>query len=477
MSAQERDPRWVVDWGVEAPRHMSVTLASKLDHCPRDAALYLRFRGQQSASQLLRGSFGHVVFERIMGTLIANGETSLFAPQPGEDVVKAAAEVSQMTKEWVDEIALELGWPLSEAEIDRVRQMAYHFAVGNAVDPSTVVALERSFVLELPGGGRLLGKVDLASLRTDGILQVDDYKTSIYVPPTDVVSEMLQVPLYAALLLWGRPYERVPCVVCDGRRVVPDGDRPYLEVGGGAAGKGSAVFVGPEKTCATCEGRGYVEKIGEPLGLDQFVTHVWCRQVYPQRMAGAEMEARTVQAPARAGEGASDLWTLPDLRDKIDAAARLYARLQVGVTERYWPAKSGEKHCQFCTARALCPIPAALRRHAGEILTVEQAAEAFEWAQQQKKLVRATENEVKAFMKTEDAPPRLQVGEDEYGFVTSSGTQLRQKGRRTDWDGLTEAIDAAANEGAPFAVEDWLEPTSSTSFKRLPKADEGAEAA
>lgn len=455
----ELDPRWRVKWDVEMPRHMSVTLATKVDNCPRDGGMYLKYRGQASASQLLRGSFGHLVFERIMGTLIQQGEQSLVAAHPGEDPMKAAAEVSQMTKEWVDEIALEVGWPLSEYEIDQCRQMAYHFAIGNPVDPSTVVALEQAFLLDLGEGRTLLGKVDLASLRPDGILWVRDFKTSLYVPPGDAVSEMIQVPLYAALLLFGRPYERADCEACDG-------DGAFVALTGSGRGQDTM-------PCSRCEGLGYVEVIGESLGLQDYVSHVWCEQVYPRFLNDAgEMSSRTVQAP-----NGGDLWTVPDLRDKGAAASRLWSRVQLGVAESYWPAKSGDKHCNLCTARAQCPIPAALRRFAGEVSTVQQASEALEWALQQAKLTSATRDEVKAFMKGPDAPEdgRLPVGADEYGFVVSNGTKVKQKGRSTDWDGLREAIDGAANEGAPFAVEDWLTPTVKTDFKRLPKREDAGD--
>jgi hypothetical protein len=133
--AREIDERWVVDEDTPLPSQMSVTLGVKADACPRDAHLYLKHRGQSSAGPLLRGSLAHLAFERIITELMVRGEESLFAPQPGEDPLAAAAEVSQTTKEWVDALAEETGWPLSEAEIDEARVMAYHMAIGNAVDP------------------------------------------------------------------------------------------------------------------------------------------------------------------------------------------------------------------------------------------------------------------------------------------------------------------------------------------------------
>jgi hypothetical protein len=431
---------------------MSVTLGVKADACPRDAHLYLKHRGQASAGPLLRGSLAHLAFERIITELMVRGEESLFAPQPGEDPLAAAAEVSQTTKEWVDALAEETGWPLSEAEIDEARVMAYHMAIGNPVDPvgskgGGVVAVEQAFILELEDGGRLLGKVDLAAMRPDGTLWVRDYKTSFYVPPSEDVSKMIQVPWYAALLLWGRPYERVECSTCEGE----DGRREEAQPTGVHA---------QEAPCPDCEARGYTEVIGEPLGLDRYVQWVLCEQVYP-RFLGADgmMATRTVRAP-----DGREAWGLADLRDKVTAASRVWRRVVHGVETREWPAKSGD-HCSLCTASPACPIPSVLRRHAGTIHTVEQAREAKEWAVRQGDLTRATNAEVTAFVKAQGLET-LEVGSDLYGLVVSSGTALKKAGRNTDWEGLRHAIVSATEFGEPFAVEDWLRPTTKTEFRR-----------
>jgi hypothetical protein len=275
-----------------------------------------------------------------MTELMVRGEESLFAPQPGEDPLAAAAEVSQTTKEWVDALAEETGWPLSEAEIDEARVMAYHMAIGNAVDPSTVVAVEQAFILELEDGGRLLGKVDLAAMRPDGVLWVRDYKTSFYVPPSEDVSKMIQVPWYAALLLWGRPYERVECATATARGTV---DREAAQRDGVPAHR---------RRARICDGRGYTEVIGEPLGLDRYVQWVLCEQVYP-RFLNAEgmMATRTVRAP-----DGREMWGPADLRDKATAASRVWRRVVHGVETREWPAKSGD-HCSTVHGVARVPDP------------------------------------------------------------------------------------------------------------------------
>jgi RecB family exonuclease len=410
-----------VDFDVKMPSRMSVTLGRKLDVCPRDAALYLHFRGQASAAPLLRGSVSHTVFERIMGTLIAQGEESLFAPQPGEDPVLAAQEVAQTTKEWVDEIVAELGVPLSEKEIDEVRVMAYHMAVGNRVRPQDVVALEKTMVLELDGGGLLIGKVDVAALEASGILDVNDYKTSFYAPTSEELEGQLQVPWYAVLLLWGRPLNE-------------DGT------------------------------------LGEPLGLEQYVSWVRCSQIYPRFLNKNTGLMSERQIPSPSGQ---ELWGLADLRDKGVAAQRAWDRLRHGVETREWPAKSGS-HCSECTARSLCPIPGALRRFGGEVDTIEQAREAMEWAVRQEAYVRATKEEVKNFAKV-NGLAELEVGTDRYGFVVSHPRSVRKKGRSADWEGLQVAVERAAELGEEFDVFDWLQAKPKTEFKKLkPAKDEAA---
>jgi hypothetical protein len=433
------DPRETpVTWRVERPRRMSVTLGRKADACPRDAGLYLRFRGGASTGPLLRGSLVHLFHERMMEQLMQQGEASLVAAQEGEDPVRAAAEVSQTTKEWIDALVDETGWPLSEAEIDEARVMAYHIAIGNSVDPSTVVALESMMVLEIAPGVEMIGKVDVASIATDGVLQVDDLKSSFYIPPEDDVQKLVQSPWYAAMLLWGRPYERRECAGCNGTAKVN------------------------ERPCWACDGLGYIETIGEPLGLDRYVQWVRCRQVYPRFL--------NPTTGLMSSRGDDKIWGLADLRDKVTAAARAWARVERGVNERVWPAKSGD-HCSECTAPVECPLPSQLRRFAGTIHTVEEAREAKEWAVRQGDLTRATNAEVTAFVKAQGLET-LEVGSDLYGLVVSSGTALKKAGRNTDWEGLRHAIVSATEFGEPFAVEDWLRATTKTEFKKIKREEQ-----
>jgi RecB family exonuclease len=431
------DPRRVepVTWDVAAPKRVSVTLVKKADACPRDAAFYLRYGGGAQTGPLLRGSLFHLFAEKAMSMLMVHGERTLFAAQEGEDPVLAAQEVSQTTKEWVDELVEETGWPVCEADVDDVREMAYHFAVGNDVDPETVIACERKFVLETPDG-TLSGKVDLAALPPDNVLDVVDYKSSFAVPPQDDFDRMVQVPLYAVLILWGNPVEKRPCGECEGRGHVI---QPH-------AGGDALV------ACEPCNGRGSIEEVLPPLGLDD-VQWVRARQVYPRFLRDGVMSYRE-RMIGRA-----------DLRDALAAAQRAMRRVNRGAETRVWPAVSGA-HCSECTCEAECPLPRQLRRFAGAINTVEQASEAMEWWERQSSLAAATRTEVVKFVKArEELAGELAVGNRVYSLQVSHSTAVKRSKGRSDWDGLRDAVQEAAEFGEPFDVNDWLRSQTKTEFK------------
>lgn len=463
MPEADLDPRWFVDWPLPLPRSMSVTLAMKADQCPRDAAMYMRDRGNASAGQLYRGSLAHLAIERIMTELMMTGQSSLVALHEGEDPALAAAEVSAMTKGWVDELAEEMRWPVSEQELDEARQCAYNFAVANDVDPGRVVGLEEFMILELGEGcAPLVGRVDLAWLAADNVLEVRDWKSSQSVPSGEELRKSIQTPLYAALLLFGRRYRREEC---DCKR--------FLE---GGMGSLADALDQADLVCEVCGGLGYVEHVGERLDLEQYVQWVRCVQAYPRHVnkTTGQISMRTVKDPS-----GSEYWSLPVLRDKVLAAARIWRRIELGVERQWWPAKSSPPdsgHCNYCTARAECPIPSRNRRHAGEILTVEQAVEAWEWSMRQGALVTATRAEVKAFVKGEGLP-FIEVGADRYGFVTTHPQSLKKKGQKPDYDGLQEAVEEATQFGRPFDIRDFLVSKPKTDFRKLKPVENEEEVA
>ena len=66
---------------------------------------------------------------------------------------------------------------------------------------------------------------------------------------------------------------------------------------------------------------------------------------------------------------------LMDHRAYLEA---LTAKAEHAFATGEWPAVPGS-HCSTCAAPTLCPLPAVLRDHQGEITTFEQACEAATW--------------------------------------------------------------------------------------------------
>lgn len=497
------DPRRLVPvgWDVERPERVSVTLAKHADNCPRSAALYLKYRGGGSSGPLLRGSLFHAFAERAMLQLMMHGERSFVEPAHVQDIRggiqsegarEAKQSITSLSKQWVDELVEELGLPVCTADVDDVREMAYHWMIGQDVNPGDVLAVERKFVLET-GAGLLSGKVDLAALPSDGTLQVDDYKSSFYVPPQDDYERLIQAPLYAAMILFGNPVEKRKCKRCagsgrgqdmvrlcsrcgerdpmwsgleskgwetvDGEPVCSDclwmasgreGDPPVDDVTALKRMIGPVVPV----ACTACKGRGTVEEILPNMGLE--AEWVRARQVYPRFLREDGTLAYREKVLGRA-----------DLRDVVLDAARILRRVWHGVETREWPAVSGA-HCTECPAVAECPLPETLRRFAGTINTPAQASEAMVWAERQGDLVRATRAEVVAYVKADETlEGRLPVDGETFALQVSNSRALKRSKGRSDWEGLEGAVIAAAEEGAPFDVNDWLKQQTKTEFKRL----------
>lgn len=395
---------------VPRPERLSQTLLKHMDRCPRAAYLYLKHGGGAASHAMYRGSLFHLFVERTTMELVVRGEKTLYAPQPGEDAVAAAREVASMTKGMVDELARERPDLLvPAAEMDRVRTMAYHWAVGMDFDPEQVVGVERKFVLDLDCGWTISGKVDLATFLRDSYLGIDDYKTSMAVPAQEAFDESFQQRLYALLVLFGFPVEKV------------DG----------------------------------VEVRLEPVG--EHVAYVRGREVYPRAALRADGSMVSREKTWSRTE-------IADFRLDVERTGEGFARaLETGD----WPAVAGP-HCSECPAPAECPIPKHLRRFAGSINTPDQAAEAWAWAMRVKDDVAATEREVKAFVKAREAPVR--VGDVEYDFEVTESRALRKRGRDTDWDGLQEAVVEATTFGTPFDVADWIRTQTRTVFKGRPVA-------
>jgi hypothetical protein len=148
---------------------------------------------------------------------------------------------------------------------------------------------------------------------------VDDYKSGYAVPPEGEFEDSWQTKFYALLLCFGTPVESVDGV-----------ERPLPSYG-------------------------------------KEIQWVRVRELYP-RLApsgGSLREVRTMYSRQQLAD-----W-LPDV-DML--AADLMARLESWK----FPAVPGS-HCSTCPSPSECPLPTVLRRHAGEINTVEDAVEAVEF--------------------------------------------------------------------------------------------------
>lgn len=444
----------------ERPERISMSLAKRADLCPRSAYYYLRFGGGAPNVDMVRGTVTHLFAERMMLDLIRAGERTLYAPQErdpddphmvAEDRLRAAREVASLTAAIVDEIMGEHPeLPLPAADVDDVREMAYHLAVGLDVDPEEVVAVERKFVLELDNGWTISGKIDLGSMpaRDPMLLQLDDYKSSFHFPTAEEWERAWQPKFYALLAVYGRPVEKVPCPECGGVPMPAETEGP----------------------CEPCGGRGTVEVLLDPIG--EHIQRVHARELYPRFL---------VEKPGRAPRVKSTdvlkpmILTRQDLVDfKVDVE-RAISRVEHGLETGEWQPLPSEAagHCSECAGRMICPIPAWARRYAGAINRPEQATEAKAWADVMGARVEATKREIRNYLKGHGEPIEAPAPGQQMRLETVEGKKLKQKGGRTDWDGLTAAIAAAAWEGQPFDMDDWVKTTTST--KMVVVKIEGAE--
>lgn len=343
---------------VDPPRRLSVTMLRHADACMRSAYLYL-VHGSLPSHELDRGTALHLWAEQIPWLLLQHGEEQL-EHDVGRDLMQRVLDEHP-----------ELG--VTAADAVRLREMAYHLAgdargragerkpdgrpypTGFAWRPQEVVAVERSFMLEVEGQ-RIVGRVDLAHLGADRVLDVTDFKTSLYVPPAAEYEGTLQTKLYGALLLFGQP-------VTDTGELEP------------------------------CVGE-YVE---------------WVRtsEVFPRYLSDdGSVLARSV------------VYSREELQEfVVDDLPRLVRRVVGALGSRDWPAIRGT-HCSWCPAQGACPLPEHLRSHAGVINTLEQASEAMEWADAMADRVSATREEVKRFARAGGCT--IPVGRDEeWAFVAS----------------------------------------------------------
>lgn len=394
---------------ITPPERFRQSLLNRANGCKRSAYLYAKYGGGRPAIELDFGSAAHFFFERAMSDLIAQGEASLYAPAEGEDPVAAAREVASLTAAMVDEVLREhpeLSVPIAHEthSVDHLREIAYHWAIAQDVDPRTVMGLEQMFILDTPSGIPVTGKVDLHLLLRDGVFGVEDYKTGFNVPAQSEFEALLQLKLYALMALVGNPVE------------VRDGEWVRLP----------------------------------PLG--EGVNYVRGRMLYP-RLKPDEDGLRKREV----------LFTRQQLMDWQHDSDGLVEDLaaRFGMTDdpdRAWrfPAVAGS-WCNECPCKPECPLPAQLRDHAGTVNTRDDAAEALGSVLRSRAGADALMKEVRSWARRNGA---VRVGDLEFDWRDTV------KHDPIDYEALEQAVYEAAQFGKPFEAGLFIRTRTTQSFTK-----------
>lgn len=400
---------------VEAPRRFSMTLLARDDNCPRSAYLAVKHKNGPGSHAMDRGTLAHAVFERLMVDLMRSGEPAIAPEDSGEAAALTAAVVDEVLRSRPDLV-------VPRREVDDVREMAFHWATAYDVDPEHIAGLERLMVLDLDCGWTVSGRLDLIALPSMELGQVDDYKSGQALPTAEEYEGSVQPWVYAALLCYGVLVDVRDCSECDAATV-----------------------------CAACGGRGVVEVRGEQIG--RHLKGVLTREVYPKPRPRDDglLHHREMLLSRTA---------IADFRADLE---RMAARLAERFASWEFPARSGS-WCSTCPASHECPLPAALRDHAGTINSRAEAEEALELALLEKARVAAIEREVKNFAKAHDVA--LRVGDLEFRWQPKEGRAVRKAGQRSDWDGLQAAVVEAVEFGSPFDVSEWIVATVGNEWKK-----------
>lgn len=413
---------------IKVPSRFSMTMLQRDDVCPRSSYLGAKYRNGPSSHPLDRGTLFHASAERLMADLMRSGERQLSPEDPAGAASMTAAIVDEVLRGRPDLV-------VPRAEVDAVREMMFHVACGYDVEPESIGGLELLMVLDLDCGWTVSGRLDLISLPSGELGQVDDWKTSQAMPAQEEYEHSLQPWVYAVLLCFGSPVRFEDCANC--------------------GGVGHAWFGDPSSTtevpCDVCDGKGQVEVRGEPFGHG--LKGVLAREIYPRpRLRDDGTLHRREMLLARTA--------IADFRADLE---RQCAVLGERFVSWDFPARSGS-WCSICPAPHECPLPEELRDYAGTINTREQAEEAWELALHAKARIAAVEREVKTYAKAHAVP--IRVGDEQWEWEPSEGRALRKNGRGSDWDGLQSAVVDAVEWGKPFDVRDWVKPTVSNGFKK-----------
>lgn len=410
---------------VQPPERLSQSFLRHADSCARSAYLYLRHGGGGPALNLHFGTAAHLVFERMMLDLISQGEKTLYAPAEGEDPLHAAQEVASMTAAVVDEVLREHPeLQVTKLGVDQLRVQAFHWATAQPVDPETVVAVERKFVLDLDSGYTVSGKVDLAAVEGTDTLAILDWKSS-WPPPADESEpdEFFQLRFYALLVLFGQPVEHTRCTACPN------------------AATAISRYRGGKSTCE-CRGTGWVEHRLSPIG--DGINYVKPRLVYPRVL---RQDGELHRRPER---GVLTRTQVADFRADVERDVEKVARaLETGE----WPAVPGS-HCSMCPCQAECPLPESARPETLD--TPEDAARVLEWADRADQELRAKRRAARRYV---EANGPVRWGADKVSELDTAESW------KTDWQKLEAGVHAAVEYGEPFDLSMFRTRTVSTRMK------------
>lgn len=399
---------------------VSVTMGKHENSCSRAGFLYAKHKGTARSHPMERGSALHRVLELATKATIAEGEPLI----PGELVKAICGEV-------IDDPAYRT--PVEEH--DYLRESAYRWAGGFACDPSSIVAVENLFVLDL-GGVTLRGKIDYAETFDGGLtLKIDDYKSARSMPTQEdisrkrpdgtVAAKAYQLVCYGLLAAFGVPVREEICPECFGSGV-------------------EKYDAGLPEPCSFCKGRPRRE-IPEPFGIASQATEFDVGYVFPGINAG--------DVP---GERRATLTRL-ELQEYRESIENQMHRIMLAEKSGDWPATPGS-HCGECPARKECPIPVELNDFAGRINTVEEARQAAVVLDREKADHAARRKELKLFV--ESLPDqRLPFGKDkvwEFGY--------RESIEITDKEAMFAAMTEAVQFGTPFDRAKFERVKKSTPF-------------
>lgn len=407
---------------VRVPPRMSQTLLRHEENCPRSAYLYLKYKGGRPGLALDRGTLAHMALERLMIQLVATGEESYATAEDRDVASMTAAVVSEIVAEHPELVARPAEW-------DDAREIAYHWALGYDVSPSSILGVEQTYVLDVPTPDgtvwEVRGKIDVSYVIGDDGAGVDDYKTTFNPETETEYREGFQGRLYAILLCFGQPVVQLECTPC-------------------------AVEGGPAADCTVCGGRGYTEERLERQG--EWIQHVRTREVYPRFLR----DDSTLPT-------AENTLTRQELQDARADLELLVARLAGRFESWLFPARHGA-HCSQCPAKLECPIPVHLRDHAGSINTEEEAREAALKLAHDEDHIAARRAELRNWAKANG--PIVLSEDEEWAIVVGETRSVKRRGKNTDWEGFFEAVTRAVEFGEPFDPDEWVKRRSSSNFKR-----------